>query len=177
MGSGLDLAKFSLLVPFCAPPPGASAARPSDKMAQAPPKHLRRAKKVPDYIIRNAIKTETRRQLLKNKFDQRDFQLDASVSIACGRDTVLIAPTGAGKTLVLAMPLLYHTAKTSLVISPLHALETDQVKKMNAMGIPSLMIDTIDLPDKEYRVRSSLLYSTQYDRRVVLIVFNQFRRS
>lgn len=116
------------------------------------PKQFRRSRPLPPEIIARIIKEKTRTLLLKNQHDARSFQLDASVSVALGKDTILIAPTGSGKTLVLAMPLLFHRNKTSLVISPLHALETDQVKKMNDMGIPSLLIDTIDLPDAEYKV-------------------------
>lgn len=90
--------------------------------------------------------------LLRNKYSAKDFQLKAALHIAEGEDTILIAPTGSGKTLVLAMPLLYHDKKTSLVLSPLHALETDQVDKMNDMGVPSLLIDTVDLPGSQMQV-------------------------
>jgi ATP-dependent helicase YprA (DUF1998 family) len=102
----------------------------------------------------SVIKRRTCSELLNNQHDPHPFQIDASVLIACGNDTILIAPTGSGKTLVLAMPLLHHEKKTSVVVSPLQALETDQVKKMNVLGVPSLLIDTIDFADKEYRVGS-----------------------
>ena len=65
-------------------------------------------------VIRNAIKNAARKLLLHNKHDPFDFRLDAATAIAQGKDTVLIAPTGSGKTLVLAMPLLYH----KIVVSP-----------------------------------------------------------
>ena len=61
---------------------------------------------------------------------------------------MLVALTGAGKTLVLAntMPLLFHKTKVSIVISPLHALGTDQARKMNQLGIKSVLVDTVNLP-------------------------------
>jgi len=96
-------------------------------------------------VIRNAVKNAARKLLLHDKHDPFDFQLDAATAIAQGKDTVLIAPTGSGKTLVLAMPLLYHKDKLSIVVSPLQALETDQVEKMNELGISSLLVDTVDL--------------------------------
>ena len=68
------------------------------------------------------------------------------MAIATGHDVVLVAPTGSGKTLVLAMPLLFHKTKVSIVISPLHALETDQARKMNQLGIKSVLVDTVNLP-------------------------------
>lgn len=114
--------------------------------------HIARTSKVQSQVIRAVIDRKTRETLLKNKHSARDFQLDAAVRVADGHDTILIAPTGSGKTLVLAMPLLYHSKKTSLVLSPLHALETDQVKKMNDAGIPSLLIDTVDLPASQLQV-------------------------
>ena len=58
------------------------------------------------------------------------YQLE--VAIATGNDTVLVAPIGAGKTLALAMPPLYHKTKVSVVISHLQALETDQLYYLNA---------------------------------------------
>ena len=72
-------------------------------------------------------------------------------------DTVLIAPTGAGKTLVLAMPLLYHKTKVSIVISPLRALETDQALKMNQLGIKSILVDSADLPKEDVQVCDCIL--------------------
>lgn len=96
-------------------------------------------------LLSGVIAKKTRSKLLRSLHEPRDFQVEAAVRIAQGKDTILIAPTGSGKTLVLAMPLLFHDKKTSLVISPLHALETDQVKKMNSMGVPSLLIDSVEL--------------------------------
>jgi Lhr-like helicase len=75
--------------------------------------------KVPKHVISAAIRNATHEKLLKRQHQAKDFQIDASTRIAAGEDTILLAPTGSGKTLVLAMPLLYHTNKTSIVISPL----------------------------------------------------------
>ena len=103
-------------------------------------------------LVRNTIRKETRRTLLKGSHDPFPYQLDAAVAVATGRDTVLIAPTGAGKTLVLAMPLLYHKTKVSIIISPLQALETDQALKMNQLGIKSILVDSVDLPKEDVQV-------------------------
>ena len=108
-------------------------------------------------LVRNTIRKETRRTLLKGSHDPFPYQLDAAAAVATGRDTVLIAPTGAGKTLVLAMPLLYHKTKVSIVISPLQALETDQALKMNQLGIKSILVDSVDLPNEDVQVCDCIL--------------------
>ena len=105
-------------------------------------------------LVRNTIRKETRRTLLKGSHNPFPYQLDAAVAVATGRDTVLIAPTGAGKTLILAMPLLYHKTKVSIVISPLQALETDQALKMNQLGIKS---NSVDLPKEDVQVCDCIL--------------------
>ena len=102
-------------------------------------------------LVRNTIRKETCRTLLKGSHEPFPYQLDAAVAVATGRDTVLITPTGAGNTLVLAMPLLYHKTKVSIVISPLQALETDQALKMNQLGIKSILVDSVDLRKRMFR--------------------------
>ena len=59
-------------------------------------------------VVWNVIKATTRSQLLRGQHEPRDFQLDTATSLALGTDMILIAPTGSGKTLILAMPLSYH---------------------------------------------------------------------
>jgi len=87
-----------------------------------PPSRHRLPPKTPSAtLIRNTIEKETRAQLLKGSHSPFSYQLEAAVAIATGHDVVLVAPTGAGKTLVLPMPLLFHKTKVSIVISPLHA--------------------------------------------------------
>jgi ATP-dependent helicase YprA (DUF1998 family) len=111
-----------------------------------PPNLMESTSKMSHHVIRAAVRKATHEKLLKRQHQAKVFQLDASTRITAGKDTILIAPMGSGKTLVLAMPLLYHTNKTSIVISPLQALETDQVDQMNELGMESILIDTVDLP-------------------------------
>ena len=112
----------------------------------APSRHRLPLKTPLTTLIQNIIEKETRAKLLKGSHSPFPYQLEAAVAIATGHDVVLVAPTGSGKTLVLAMPLLFHKTKVSIVISPLHALETDQARKMNQLGIKSVLVDTVDLP-------------------------------
>ncbi|KAJ7088948.1 hypothetical protein C8R44DRAFT_540780, partial [Mycena epipterygia] len=54
-----------------------------------------------------------------------EWQIDVSEAIALGLDAVVIAGTGAGKTIPFMMPLLLHPQKFVLVISPLKILQED----------------------------------------------------
>ena len=68
-------------------------------------------------------------RLFQERFggDPYDWQLDVTEAILLGLDTVVIAGTGAGKTMPFVMPLLLHEKKKAIVISPLKILQADQV--------------------------------------------------
>lgn len=55
------------------------------------------------------------------------WQLDVAEALYLGLDCTVIAGTGSGKTMPFVMPGLL-TNKTTLIISPLNALEYDQVR-------------------------------------------------
>ncbi|KAK0433483.1 uncharacterized protein EV420DRAFT_1600290 [Desarmillaria tabescens] len=57
----------------------------------------------------------------------RDDQIRAALWSAQGRDSVVIAPTGWGKTLCVLMPLLLFPTTTSITVSPLKRLQIMQV--------------------------------------------------
>lgn len=74
----------------------------------------------------------TRRQLstiFRERFGAlpHDWQLDATEAILLGLDTIVIAGTGAGKTMPFMMPLLVDDKKKIIIISPLKILQDDQV--------------------------------------------------
>ena len=62
-----------------------------------------------------------------NGLEAYDWQLDVSEALLLGLDCTVIAGTGAGKTMPFVMPLFIQPQKIILVISPLNALEEDQV--------------------------------------------------
>ncbi|KAF9221447.1 hypothetical protein BS17DRAFT_640606, partial [Gyrodon lividus] len=49
----------------------------------------------------------------------RVFQLQASLAILNGRDTIITAGTGSGKTLCVLIPMLLRPGSMSITISPL----------------------------------------------------------
>lgn len=60
-------------------------------------------------------------------------QADAVSALVEGRDVLLVAPTGAGKSLVYQLAGVLRGGCT-LVVSPLLALQQDQVDRLNALG-------------------------------------------
>jgi len=76
--------------------------------------------------------TETRSQLtaaFRERFGMTPhiWQLDVTESILVGLDSIVIAGTGAGKTMPFMMPLLLDEEKRIIIISPLKVLQEDQV--------------------------------------------------
>ena len=82
------------------------------------------------------------REVLRRYWGYPDFrggQTKAIESILAGRDTLLIMPTGGGKSLCYQLPGL-ASADLTIVVSPLIALMSDQVRRLNAEGHPAVMI-------------------------------------
>jgi ATP-dependent DNA helicase RecQ len=75
-------------------------------------------------------------------------QEQAISSILAGRDTLLIMPTGGGKSLCYQLPSLLLPRPT-VVVSPLLALLEDQYLKLQQLGIPSVRLDsTVGVADR-----------------------------
>lgn len=77
------------------------------------------------------------RAKLRDEFTKRnngmtayDWQIDVSEALLLGLDCSVVAGTGAGKTMPFVMPLFVETEKIMIIISPLNALEEDQVQHM-----------------------------------------------
>lgn len=61
------------------------------------------------------------------KFIPRVFQLQATLETMRGRDSIVIAGTGSGKTMCIVIPLLLEPNCISVTISPLKRLQMMQV--------------------------------------------------
>jgi DNA topoisomerase III len=75
--------------------------------------------------------------LLAERFGHSSFrpnQREICLSVASRRDTLVVMPTGAGKSLCYQLPGL-SLGGTTLVISPLIALIEDQVEKLRSCGL------------------------------------------
>lgn len=81
-------------------------------------------------------------------FDKfRPGQAEAVDSILSGRDTLVIMPTGGGKSLIYQLPALIMEG-VAVVVSPLIALMKDQVDSLIRVGIPATFINSSLTPEE-----------------------------
>jgi ATP-dependent DNA helicase RecQ len=71
----------------------------------------------------------------------RPLQERAMRSVLEGRDSVVVLPTGGGKSLCYQAPAVFR-GQTTVVISPLLALMKDQVDNLQASGVSAIRIDS-----------------------------------
>jgi bloom syndrome protein len=88
---------------------------------------------------KNYPHTEVMHEVLHQKFGLRHFRSHQKEIINASltqHDCFVLMPTGGGKSLCYQLPAILMPGVT-IVISPLRALISDQVDKMNALDIPS----------------------------------------
>jgi len=81
---------------------------------------------------------------LQNVFGLEEFrpgQEDVIQAVMARRDTLVVMPTGAGKSLCYQLPAL-HLPGVTLVVSPLISLIKDQVDKLGGLGIDASQLDS-----------------------------------
>src|SRR5438552_1815770 len=71
----------------------------------------------------------------------RPLQQEAIQAVLDGRDSLVVMPTGGGKSLCYQAPAVVHGG-TTVVISPLISLMKDQVDSLQACGVPAIQIDS-----------------------------------
>src|SRR3954454_5598253 len=71
----------------------------------------------------------------------RAGQLEAMEAVMAGSDTLVVMPTGAGKSAIYQVPALLLDGPT-LVVSPLLALQRDQVGGIGASAAPEAVAVT-----------------------------------
>ncbi len=69
----------------------------------------------------------------------RPMQREAMESVLSGRDTLILMPTGGGKSLIYQLPTLVSDG-LCIVVTPLIALMKDQVDRLRRMGIPAVAV-------------------------------------
>ncbi len=84
------------------------------------------------------------RELLKTIFGYDDFwplQADIIANVLARRDTLVIMPTGGGKSLCYQLPALLFDGLT-VVVSPLISLMQDQVEALRQVGAPAAFLNS-----------------------------------
>src|SRR6516225_2044226 len=71
----------------------------------------------------------------------RPLQEPAMGAVLAGRDSLVVLPTGGGKSLCYQAPAVLR-GDTTVVISPLISLMKDQVDSLRACGVPAIQIDS-----------------------------------
>jgi ATP-dependent DNA helicase RecQ len=85
----------------------------------------------------------------------RPLQKDAVDAVMAGRDSLLVLPTGGGKSLCFQLPAVVREG-FALVVSPLIALMKDQVDTLTANGIPAACYNSALSADEKASVRNGL---------------------
>ena len=97
------------------------------------------------------------REALKKYFGHREFldgQETVMAQVLGGRDTMVIMPTGGGKSLCYQLPAMVMDGVT-VVVSPLIALMKDQVDALERRGIPATVINsTLTLAEQQERIEA-----------------------
>ena len=74
----------------------------------------------------------------------KKFQREVIDATLVGKDTLVVYPTGSGKSLCFQFPPVYLNKK-AVIITPTISLMTDQVHKLNGMDIPSAFLGSAQL--------------------------------
>ena len=71
----------------------------------------------------------------------REFQLQSTIALTSGKDVLIDAGTGYGKTLCMILPCLLSPETISIIISPLKRLQAVQVLEFERYGIKTVAIN------------------------------------
>ena len=97
-------------------------------------------------------------QVLRERYgypDFRDQQLAVIEAALAGRDSMVLMPTGGGKSICYQIPALLSTG-LGLVVSPLIALMQDQVAALQQLGIKAGFLNSSQSAAAERAVLAAL---------------------
>jgi len=79
----------------------------------------------------------------------KEWQLAATLDILAGRDTILNASTGAGKTMLIILPMLLRPGSISITVSPLKRLMSSQAVELGRYGLRAAIVNEDTSHDQE----------------------------
>ena len=87
------------------------------------------------------------------------LQAEAMGHVLAGRDSVVVLPTGGGKSLCFQAPAMCLPG-LAIVVSPLISLMKDQVEQLSQLGVPALFLNS-SLSFDEYQENMDLVRSAK----------------
>jgi len=96
----------------------------------------------------------------------RPLQREAMLAILASRDSVVVLPTGGGKSLCFQAPAVVQARGVAVVISPLISLMKDQVDGLRVDGVAAAYLNSTQTPDE----RDAVIASVREDRCRLLYV-------
>jgi len=106
------------------------------------------------FLGRRAQVVEELRGILRKYWGYDEFrplQAEAMQSVVEGRDSVVVLPTGGGKSLCFQAPAL-HLPGLAVVVSPLISLMKDQVDALADCGVPAACVNSTISPVEKRQV-------------------------
>ncbi|HKF68490.1 MAG TPA: DNA helicase RecQ [Vicinamibacterales bacterium] len=85
----------------------------------------------------------------------RPLQREAMDAVMAGRDSIVVLPTGGGKSLCFQAPAVVHDG-LAIVVSPLISLMKDQVDTLVGNGVPAGLYNSSLAPDEKAAVVAGL---------------------
>jgi ATP-dependent DNA helicase RecQ len=86
----------------------------------------------------------------------RPLQREAMHAVLASRDSVVVLPTGGGKSLCFQAPAVVQPRGVAVVVSPLISLMKDQVDGLRADGVSAAYLNSTQTPEERERVVASL---------------------
>lgn len=86
----------------------------------------------------------------------RPLQLEIITSAVEGRDSVILMPTGGGKSICYQIPALLSEGGMTIVVSPLIALMKDQVTALTSNGIPAAAVNSLQSDEENRHILEQL---------------------
>src|SRR5438445_11244137 len=86
----------------------------------------------------------------------KPLQKQAMQAVLQGRDTLVVLPTGGGKSLCYQAPAVLR-GDTTVVVSPLISLMKDQVDSLRQCGIAAIQLDSLQTASERSRYEREIL--------------------
>src|SRR3954469_14588052 len=85
----------------------------------------------------------------------RPLQWEAAADLLAGRDSVVVLPTGGGKSLCYQLPALARPG-LAVVVSPLISLMKDQVDALVENGVPAAAVNSSHSPEERRQTAADI---------------------